>query len=148
MYRRNWTTKYGNTKLDTASGKFDSRLEYKHFLDLQLLQRAGKITRLNRQVRFKLGRSDKCIVHYVADFVYYDFELEKWVVADTKGMETPEFKIKLKWLLDTYDEFVFKLIFKNNVEIYEPFDERKMPVSEVVRQHEKKILETADKKKK
>lgn len=137
------TSKYGNTKLDTPSGKFDSRLEYQHYLDLSLLQKSGKITRLNRQVRFKLGQSDKCKVHYVADFVYYDLTLEKWVVADTKGMETTDFKIKLKWLLDSYDGFVFKLIFKRGEEFYEPFNETKRFVSEVVREHERKIYEKA-----
>lgn len=140
MYRRNWTTKYGNTKLDTPSGKFDSRLEYQHYLDLQLLQRAGKITRLNRQVRIKLGKSPQCKVHYVADFVFYDFTLEKWVVADTKGFETADFKLKLKWLLDSYSNFVFQLIYKRETQILEPYFDISVnpPIVEVVEEHERK----------
>lgn len=42
---------------------------------------------------------------------------------DTKGFETPEFKLKLKWLLDTYKGFIFKVSFKREIKIYEPFNE-------------------------
>lgn len=140
MFGRNWATKYGNTKLDTPSGKFDSRLEYQHYLDLQMLQRAGKITRLNRQVRIKLGKSPNCKVHYVADFAYYDFEKDSWIIADTKGFETADFKLKLKWLLDSYSNFVFYLIFKRETKIYEPFFDISVnpPISDIIAEHEKK----------
>ena len=133
--------KYGNAKLDTPSGKFDSRLEYKHFLDLQMLQKAGKITRLNRQVRIKLGESEKCKVHYIADFAYFDFSLNKWVIADTKGLPTAEFKVKMKWLLDSYSGFVFRLIFKGKDELHEPFNENKAYMQDIIERHERGLNE-------
>lgn len=123
MWRNRVYSKFGNVKLNTPSGLFDSRLEYKEFLDLNLLLKAGKISNLQRQVRIKLGQSEKCKVHYIADFVYFDNEKSVWVIHDTKGFETPEFKLKLKWLLDTYKGFIFKVSFKREFKIYEPFSE-------------------------
>lgn len=123
MWRNRAYSKFGNVKLNTPSGVFDSRLEYKEFLDLNLLLKAGKISNLQRQVRIKLGQSEKCKVHYIADFVYFDNEKSVWVIHDTKGFETPEFKLKLKWLLDAYKGFIFKVSFKRELKIYEPFNE-------------------------
>lgn len=123
MWRNRAYSKFGNVKLNTPSGSFDSRLEYKEFLDLNLLLKAGKISNLQRQVRIKLGQSEKCKVHYIADFVYFDNEKSVWVIHDTKGFETPEFKLKMKWLLDTYKGFIFKVSFKRELKIYEPFNE-------------------------
>lgn len=123
MWRNRACSKFGNVKLDTPSGVFDSHLEYQQFLDLILLEKVGKISNLQRQVRIKLGQSEKCKVHYIADFVYFDNEKSVWVIHDTKGFETPEFKLKLKWLLDTYMGFIFKVSFKRELKIYEPFNE-------------------------
>lgn len=123
MWRNRVYNKFGNVKLNTPSGVFDSRLEYQQFLDLNLLEKVGKISNLQRQVRIKLGQSEKCKVHYIADFVYFDNEKSVWVIHDTKGFETPEFKLKLKWLLDSYKGFIFKVSFKRELKIYEPFNE-------------------------
>lgn len=123
MWRNRAYSKFGNVKINTPSGVFDSRLEYKEFLDLNLLEKAGKISNLQRQVRIKLGRSEKCKVHYIADFVYFDNEKSVWVIHDTKGFETPEFKLKLKWLLDTYTSFIFRVSFKCEIKEYLPFNE-------------------------
>ena len=123
MWRNRVYNKFGNIKLDTPSGVFDSRLEYQQFLDLNLLEKAGKISNLKRQVRIKLGQSEKCKVHYIADFVYFDNEKGVWVIHDTKGYETPEFKLKLKWLLDTYKGFIFRVSFKREIKEYLPFNE-------------------------
>ena len=44
-------TKYRNEKVKTLNnGTFDSKLEFKHFCELQMLERAGKISNLLRQV--------------------------------------------------------------------------------------------------
>ena len=116
-------SKYRNEKIQTDDGKFDSRLEYKEWCDLKLLLRAGKISKLQRQVRIKLGYSVKCKVHYVADFVYFDNEKNVWIIHDTKGYETPEFKLKLKWLLDSYSGFVFRVSKRNEVVEHKPYNE-------------------------
>ena len=49
-------TKYRNEKVKTLNnGTFDSKLEFKHFCELQMLERAGKISNLLRQVTIPLG---------------------------------------------------------------------------------------------
>ena len=90
-------SKYGNRR----TGGFDSRKEMKRFEELALLERAGKISGLQRQVKFELipnqykdGRCEYRKVSYIADFVYtQDGEL---VVEDSKGFRTPEYIIKKK----------------------------------------------------
>lgn len=124
----NWLpfrNKYGNKKIATNEGKFDSRLELNQYNQLKWMERARRIKWLQRQVRIKLGTSDKCKVHYVADFCYFDNELQIFVIHDSKGFETPEFKLKAKWLLDCYGGFVFKVAFHNETKYYEPFDNTK-----------------------
>ena len=90
-------TKYHNHK----GGGFDSRKEFNRFAELSLLQRAGKISDLQRQVRFTLlpaqYKDGKCVyrsVTYIADFVYT--ENGQKVVEDVKGFKTPEYIIKKK----------------------------------------------------
>lgn len=111
-------SKYRNVKVKTLNcGTFDSKLEYKHFSDLYLLQRAGRIKDLQRQVRIPLGLGK---IKYIADFIYYDEVLCKWVVFDSKGVETKEFKIKLAWLLESYSNFIFILAKYKEREVLEP----------------------------
>ena len=47
-------SKYRNQRVDTPDGKFDSKGEYARWGELKLLQRAGEITDLRRQVKFEL----------------------------------------------------------------------------------------------
>ena len=44
--------KYGNKKIDTPDGRFDSRGEYRRWQDLKLLEAAGEIRSLKRQVKY------------------------------------------------------------------------------------------------
>lgn len=115
-------SKYKNAKVKTNIGTFDSKLELKQFEILQWMERGGKIKGLQRQVRIKLGNSDKCKVYYIADFVYFDCENKQYVIHDSKGFETPEFKIKAKWLLDMYGGFIFKVAKHNENIYYKPFN--------------------------
>lgn len=124
--------KYRNEKIQTDDGTFDSRLEYKEWLDLKLLMRAGKISSLKRQVKIKLGKSQKCKVSYIADFVYFDNDKNVWIIHDTKGYETTEFKIKLKWLLDMYVGFIFKLSFRNKMELLAPYNNDGVDIKGVI----------------
>lgn len=114
------SSKYKNTKITTKDGKFDSKLEYEHFITLQ--NRRG-VLGLKRQVRIKLGKSKECKVHYIADFVYYDTFKNTTVIFDSKGYQTDVFKLKLKWLLDSYSGFEFHLAYKNKIEILKPYSE-------------------------
>ena len=80
---------------------FDSVKEFNRYRDLMLLQKAGKISGLSRQIRFDLlppqYDGDKCVLrgcYYVADFTYW--ENGNFIVEDCKGYKTPDYVIKKK----------------------------------------------------
>lgn len=94
--------KYGNRKVTRNGITFDSKREADRWDQLKLLERAGEITNLDRQVPFDLMGRDGPILtptgrqmRYFADAVYIDWGLKgAKVVEDTKGFPTPEYKIK------------------------------------------------------
>ncbi len=114
-------SKYRSRKVIKDGVTYDSRKEYRRYCELLLLERAGVITDLQRQVKFELipaqyetvpRYSDKtgkrlkdgrrCIeqaVSYYADFVYTDAKTGERVVEDTKGMKTEKYIIKRKLML-------------------------------------------------
>ena len=116
--------KFKNHKVKNILGSFDSKLEYKHFLLLKAREQKGEISTLKRQVRIKLGRSKECKIYYIADFVFYDNIEKIWVVMDSKGVDTDTFKVKLKWLFDSYSSFKFDLVYNNKLESFYPYDEK------------------------
>ena len=88
---------------DDEGIRYDSKKEYARWKELQLLQRAGEISGLERQKRFILqpsfefeGKTIRAIT-YIADFYYKD-ETEhrdhcqdmysRWVVEDVKSPVT------------------------------------------------------------
>lgn len=96
--------KYHNKKVCYNGIAFDSKKEARRYSELLLLERAGVITNLQRQVPFVLIPSQKVngkVVEreckYIADFVYT--ENGKKVVEDTKGMKTDKYIIKRKLML-------------------------------------------------
>ena len=92
--------KYGNTKIRVDGRLFDSKAEAARWQELSLLERAGEITELERQVEYELIPKQKGerAVKYIADFRYVDNE-GKTVVEDTKGVKTPVWIIKRKLML-------------------------------------------------
>lgn len=97
-------SKYHNRKVTRDGETFDSVKEYRRFCELRLLERAGAVTDLQRQVKFELipaQRIDGKVVEracsYVADFVY--MENGQQVVEDAKGMRTQEYRLKRKLML-------------------------------------------------
>jgi hypothetical protein len=89
--------KYGNKKVFTAEGKFDSQHEWEYWCYLKLRQRTGEIVNLRRQVPFKLrSQSGVVITKYVADFTFV--ERGQLVVVDAKGMRTRAYIQKRKWM--------------------------------------------------
>lgn len=112
--------KFRNKKITVDGDTFDSRREYKRFKELQILERAGEISNLRRQVQFLLipaqweeyeryGKNGRRLTNgrrcaerecsYVADFVYRDNATGRKVVEDTKGMRTKDYIIKRKLML-------------------------------------------------
>ena len=97
-------SKYGAQKTEYDGLVFDSKREALRWRELALLQRAGEITDLRRQVKFILvpaqvdenGKIAERAVSYVADFVYGDLRSGETVVEDAKGMHTRDYIIKRK----------------------------------------------------
>lgn len=81
---------------------FDSKREAKRYGELKLLERAGEIRDLQRQVRYELIPAFECggkryrPMSYIADFVYTDVSTGDKVVEDCKGYRTPEYRLKAK----------------------------------------------------
>ncbi len=94
--------KYGNEPTHINGLKFDSKKEARRWQELQLLQRAGKICELERQVPFELARSVKYTgakratpaLRYVADFTYFENFGARYTVEDAKGVKTSAYRIK------------------------------------------------------
>ena len=102
--------KYHNRVLDTPDGRFDRVREYRRWQELKLMQRAGEIYELQRQVPFVLipkqkdeitGKVMEREVKYVADFTYRDMKTHKLIVEDTKSdaTKTKDYVLKRKLLL-------------------------------------------------
>lgn len=92
--------KYGARKLTAPDGqKFDSVKEFHRWGMLRLLERAGRISDLKRQVKYQLipKQDGERACYYVADFTYY--ENGKLVAEDCKGYATEVFRLKKKLML-------------------------------------------------
>lgn len=110
--------KYQAIKCSYDGIQFDSRKEMRRYQELLLLQRAGAILNLRRQVKYILipaqyetyeryGKKGQELkpgkrllekeCSYIADFVYC--ENGKEIVEDTKGIKTKDYIIKRKLML-------------------------------------------------
>lgn len=100
--------KYHAKKVKWNGLTFDSKKELKRYQELLLLQRAGEIRDLSRQVDFELIPAQyiggKCVERkcsYKADFTYRKKD-GQFVIEDTKGMKTADYIIKRKLVLQRY----------------------------------------------
>ena len=96
-------SKYHARKVSVDGITFDSKKEARRWSELKLMESAGIITNLQRQVTFQLlpsqkgeGRTERP-AKYVADFTYQ--ENGQTVVEDTKGMKTKDYILKRKMML-------------------------------------------------
>lgn len=122
MRRLRKISKYQNKKVVVGGQVYDSILEYRRGQQLMLLQRAGEISNLRRQVSYELiptqrekstrvyqkgpkkgqpvpGKVIEQATDYVADYVYTDNKTGEEVVEDTKGVRTKDYIIKRKLML-------------------------------------------------
>ncbi len=93
--------KYGARKLTAPDGQvFDSVKEYQRWGELKILQRAGVISKLRRQVTYELipKQQGERACNYIADFVYVNDKGET-VVEDSKGYKTEVYRLKKKLML-------------------------------------------------
>lgn len=94
-------SKFRNVKTEVAGVRYDSRKEANRGVQLGVLERAGKIFDLKRQVVFPLDVNGHSICRYVCDFQYVD-ENGRRVVEDVKSKHTRtlrEYAIKRKLML-------------------------------------------------
>lgn len=95
-------SKYNNKRVHTADGWFDSHRELRRWEELKLVERAGKIRNLRRQVKYELiprvgGHRP---IAYIADFVYEDGDKDwQQVVEDSKGFRDRLYKLKCRLML-------------------------------------------------
>lgn len=112
-------------KPDPALGKtlavFDSLKEYARFQELKMLQRVGKVSEVERQVKLVIQEAftyrDEHIseIFYRADFIY--MKDGRKVVEDVKGFDvetqtyrtTADFKLKWKLLKHRYPDYHFTI---------------------------------------
>lgn len=101
-------SKYHAKKTIVDGITFDSAREARRYQELKLLERAGEIRGLRRQVRFELlpafdvdGKHYRPTT-YIADFTYTDAKTGKKIVEDVKGMRTDVYKLKAKMFAHRY----------------------------------------------
>lgn len=111
-------TKMGNTKLAVNGEMFDSKREYRRWCELKILERAGEISDLQRQVVYELiprqtetypryGKNGKRLkdgvrvlelpVRYIADFQYV--QDGKTIAEDAKGYRNPSSAVYAKFVI-------------------------------------------------
>jgi len=92
-------SKYHAKKTVVDGITFASKREATRYTELKLMQRAGVISDLRRQVKYELipKQQGERAVSYIADFVYT--EGGQTVAEDVKGVRTPVYKIKKKLML-------------------------------------------------
>ena len=104
-------SKYKNKKyIDDNGVKWDSKREYKRYLELKEKEEKGEISNLQRQVIYQVmpklydenGKFKHHPIKYVADFVYTDNLTGKEIVEDAKGLRTEVYKIKKKLMYWQY----------------------------------------------
>ena len=112
--------KYHARKCEFDGELFDSLKEKRRWQELLLLEKAGKISNLRRQVKYTLIPAQREVImkngrpvqgkvierecNYIADFSYFDNETKSLVVEDVKGgnaTKTKEYIVKRKLMLYT-----------------------------------------------
>lgn len=94
--------KYGNQPTVVDGVRFDSKAEANRWGNLQLMQAAGEISNLKRQVRFEIHVGGYHICDYIADATYV--RDGQYVVEDTKSKatRTPVYRLKRKLMRAVY----------------------------------------------
>ena len=109
--------KYRNAPCQVGAEKYRSKRERDRHQDLLLLQRAGKIADLQREVPYVLAPGVKIngegrarpAIRYVADFVYTDTASGAVVVADAKGVQTDMYRAKKHLMATVHGIHVIEL---------------------------------------
>jgi hypothetical protein len=93
MIRRR--SKFNNRKTVVEGYTFDSGKEAARWLELRLLEKAGAIMELRRQVRVDLHADGGAFVGFMKlDFSYFDTREQHQIYEDSKGFVTPFWRWK------------------------------------------------------
>jgi hypothetical protein len=95
-------TKYHAIRTEVDGIVFPSRKEARRYQELQLAEKAGVISGLERQVKYPLTINGVKVADYICDFRYRERGVGV-VVEDTKGMRTPVYRLKKKIMKALYD---------------------------------------------
>jgi hypothetical protein len=87
-------SKYGNRKTEAHGLLFDSKLEARRYTELLLLQSAGEISGLERQVPVRLEVNGTLVCTWKVDHAYRRNCATVW--EESKGKMTPEALNKIK----------------------------------------------------
>lgn len=107
--------KYNAKKCVIDGEVFDSKKEAHRWQELRILEKAGEIDGLRRQVKYLLIPTQSEVVYkngvpkqvraierecsYIADFVYFDRNAQEVIVEDCKGIRTEAYELKRKMML-------------------------------------------------
>ncbi len=96
-------SKYRAVKTEYNGEIYDSKKEARYAATLDFMQKGKLIKDIKRQVVFAWTETHsenlKLIVFkrkYIADFTYFDIELNETIIVDVKGFRTSEYKKKKK----------------------------------------------------
>lgn len=104
-------SKYHNKKVEYNGMKFDSKKEMAYYMKLKLLEKAGEIKNVERQIeyelipKFKVGNKTYRKTSYFADFRYVSVEDDKIHVVDVKSLITAKndvYRLKKKLMAYKY----------------------------------------------
>lgn len=107
--------KYKNKKVIYNGIKFDSIKEKNRYMQLLYLEKAGLIKDIKLQYEFELqpaftlNKKKIRKITYIADFYYYDNNLNDYVVEDAKGIRTDVYKLKKKMFEYKYQKEIIEI---------------------------------------
>lgn len=106
--------KYRNKAVVIAGIRWDSQREYARWCELKMLERAHKVSGLERQVTYKLADGVKFEgakraqppLRIKVDFRYFDMEACQWILEDLKSPAsvTTAFTIRRHLLLAIHNQ--------------------------------------------
>lgn len=103
ILKRQKPSKYRSKRTEVDGIKFHSKKEADRYVQLKLLEKAGRISNLRLQERIPIriwplriaqDAEPVLVAHYVADFVYA--RDGRTVTEDVKGFKTETYKLKKK----------------------------------------------------
>lgn len=96
MHRFELPRKFRNKPTTLGGLTFASKAEAKRYGELSLMQRAGLITNIVVQPKFRIDVNQYHICDYIADFCYHQNGVQIVEDVKSKPTKTPEYRLKKK----------------------------------------------------